>query len=94
MRRTTAIPALLNNTLLLACALLSGCANFSAEQCRAGNWYSLGEQDALIYGLQPQIDVIAHQCQKFGVQVAEKEYMDGWTYGNRERYLRLGGESP
>lgn len=94
MRRTTAIPALRNRTLLLAGALLAGCANFSPEQCRAGNWYNLGEQDALIYGLQPQIDVIAYQCQKFGVQVPANEYMDGWTSGNRERYLRLGGESP
>jgi hypothetical protein len=81
-------------TLLVACLFLGGCANFSEQQCRATSWYSLGEQDALIYGLQPQIDAIAYQCQKFGVQVPAKEYMDGWTYGNRERYLRLGGESP
>jgi len=80
--------------LFVCCALLSGCANFTPEQCRTANWYSLGEQDALLYGLQPQITQIAHECQKLGVQVPEKEYMEGWTYGNRERYLRLGGDSP
>jgi hypothetical protein len=80
--------------LFVCCALLSGCANFTPEHCRTANWYSLGEQDALLYGLQPQITNMAYQCQKVGVQVSEKEYMEGWTYGNRERYLRLGGDSP
>jgi Protein of unknown function (DUF2799) len=75
---------------LLACgALLSGCANFTPEQCRSANWYSLGEQDAFLYGLQPQITQIAYQCQKAGVQVSEKEYLDGWAAGDRERAIRM-----
>jgi hypothetical protein len=75
--------------LLLACALLSGCASFTEQECRTANWYYLGEQDALIHGLQPQINKMAHQCQKFGVQVPEKDYMAGWYEGERERALRL-----
>jgi hypothetical protein len=89
-----ACPGRSTRALFVCCALLSGCASFTPEHCRTANWYSLGEQDALLYGLQPQITNMAYQCQKVGVQVSEKEYMEGWTYGNRERYLRLGGDSP
>ena len=91
MRRMRAFPARWTSSLLAACALLAGCANFTPEQCRSANWYSLGEQDALIYGLQPQINHIAYQCQKVGVQVPEKDYMDGWIVGERERALRMLG---
>lgn len=76
-------------TLLVCGALLSGCANFTPEQCRSASWYALGEQDAFLYGLQPQITQIAYQCQKAGVQVSEKEYMDGWAAGDRERAIRV-----
>jgi hypothetical protein len=76
-------------SLALAGAVLAGCANFSAEQCRSANWYSIGAQDAYLYGLRPQITAIAHECQKFGVQVPEKEYMDGWRAGDRERAVRV-----
>jgi hypothetical protein len=76
--------------LLFACALLAGCTTFTEQDCRSSNWYHLGEQDALTHGLQPQIDQIAFQCQKLGVQVPQAEYMAGWTAGERERKLRLG----
>lgn len=80
-------------TLLATCALLAGCANYTPEQCRTANWYSLGEQDALLYGLQPQIDQIAYQCQKVGVQVSEKDYMEGWVEGDREHQARMSRSS-
>jgi hypothetical protein len=76
--------------LLLAGSLLAGCSTFTEQDCRSSNWYHLGEQDALTHGLQPQIDQIAFQCQKLGVQVPQAEYMAGWTAGERERKLRLG----
>jgi len=34
---------------------------------------------------------MAYQCQKVGVQVSEKEYMDGWIVGDRERAVRMLG---
>jgi hypothetical protein len=77
--------------LLVACALLSGCATFTEHECRTVNWYHLGEEDALTHGLQPQINQIAFQCQKFGVQVPEKDYMAGWYDGARERAVRMSG---
>ena len=73
----------------LAGVLLAGCANFSAEQCRSANWYDIGAQDAYLYGLRPQITAIAHECEKFGVQVPEKDYMEGWHAGDRERAMRM-----
>ena len=57
-------------------------------QCRAADWYALGERDALIYALRPQIEQYAYQCEKFGVQPAEKAYLDGWNDGNGERQRR------
>jgi hypothetical protein len=78
------------SALLLACSLLAGCSTFTEQDCRTSNWHHLGEQDALTHGLQPQINQIAFQCQKFGVQVPETAYMAGWTAGERERNLRLG----
>ena len=75
--------------LFLAGSLLAGCSTFTEQECRSANWYHLGEQDALTHGLQPQINQIAFQCQKLGVQVPESEYMAGWYAGNRERASRL-----
>ena len=76
--------------LFLAGSLLAGCSTFTEEDCRTSNWHHLGEQDALTHGLQPQINQIAFQCEKLGVQVPQGEYMAGWTAGDRERKLRLG----
>ena len=77
--------------LLAAAALLSGCASFTEQECRTADWYYLGEQDARTHGLQPQINQIAFQCQKLGVQVPEQDYMSGWYDGDRQRAARLTG---
>ena len=77
--------------LLLACALLAGCTTFTEQDCRTSNWSHLGEQDALTHGLQPQINQIAFQCQKMGVQVPQGEYMAGWSAGAQQRAVRLSG---
>jgi hypothetical protein len=74
--------------LSLGFALVAGCANIKADQCRSANWYSIGAQDAYLYGLRPQITAIAHECEKVGVQVPEGAYMDGWRAGDRERAVR------
>lgn len=79
--------------LLLAASLLAaGCAGLSDTECRSANWYDVGEREALVYGLRPQIDQYAHQCEKHGVQVPEKDYMAGWVVGNGERIRRAAGE--
>jgi hypothetical protein len=60
----------------------------SDAQCRGADWYALGERDALIYGLRPQIEQYAYQCAKYGAQPSEKDYQAGWVDGDRERQRR------
>jgi hypothetical protein len=76
---------------LATLALAAGCAGMSEAACRAANWYEIGERDALIYGLRPQIDQHAYACQKYGVQASEKEYIEGWKVGDGERTRRMAG---
>ena len=78
--------------LLLVAVLLAGCTTLDDTACRNANWFELGERDALIYGLRPQVDVYAHQCSKVGVQISERDYLAGWFQGDRERAWRMGGE--
>jgi hypothetical protein len=79
-------------SILVACALLPGCAAMSDSECRSANWYELGERDALVYGMRPRIDQYAHQCSRHGVQPPEKDYMAGWIVGDRERAVRMGAD--
>lgn len=80
-------------SLLAAAAALAGaCAPMSDADCRGTDWYALGERDALIYGLRPQIDQYAYQCSRYGVQPGEKEYLVGWSEGQQERGIRMGGD--
>jgi hypothetical protein len=80
--------------LLIAAVTLSaaGCAGMSETECRTANWYAIGEREALIYGLRPQVDQHAHACSKYGVQMAEAQYIDGWNVGQGERIRRGAGE--
>lgn len=71
--------------------LLAGCAAMSDNECRSATWYEIGERDALVYGLRPQIDLYAEQCRRHGVEVSENGYLAGWFYGERERALRMSG---
>ncbi|HWM41832.1 MAG TPA: DUF2799 domain-containing protein [Burkholderiales bacterium] len=77
---------------MLLALLLSGCTALGESECRAANWYEIGERDALAYGLRPQFDQYAHQCAKHAVQVSEQEYMAGWVVGEDLRWRRMGGE--
>jgi len=63
--------------------VLAGCAPMSENDCRSTSWAQLGERDGL-YGNRPRIDTYAHQCARFGLRAAEKDYMDGWWVGNAE----------
>jgi len=73
---------------------LGGCTAMSPDACRGAHWFGLGQRDALVYGLRPQIDQYAEQCARHGVQTAEQEYLAGWYYGERERERRMAGSEP
>lgn len=81
------------SALLVACALLAGCAQMSERECRTTDWYQRGELDGLVYGMRPRIDQYAYQCEKFGVQPDEKRYLAGWLDGDRERQARMSRSS-
>ena len=91
MKPISATKSRLTSALLLAGALLCGCATMSESDCRSADWSALGERDALVYGLRPQIDQYAHQCSKYGVQPSEKDYIAGWNYGYGIWSMRTGG---
>lgn len=75
--------------VLAAVIFAAGCAGMSDTECRSASWYQLGERDALVYGLQPQIEIYEQQCSRHGVQPASKDYMAGWIVGNREWAIRV-----
>ena len=62
---------------------LTGCAAMSESDCRSASWAQLGERDGL-YGNRPRIDTYAYQCGRYGVNAAEKDYLEGWWVGNAE----------
>ena len=66
--------------LLLAAALLGGCAGMSDTECRSADWYDVGYRDAR-YKLQSQDDVYAQQCERYGVKVERERYAQGLREG-------------
>ena len=76
---------------ILCCLLLCGCALFpvSEAECRPASWQQRGYDDGY-FGHLPQDMRLAQGCQRFGVQVAQNEYLAGWRAGYDE-YDRLMG---
>ena len=70
----------LTSALLLASALLGGCAGMSDTECRRADWYQVGYRDAR-YKLQSQDEVYAQQCERYGVKVERERYAQGLREG-------------
>lgn len=72
-------------------ALLSGCALFpiSEAECRPASWQQRGYNDGY-FGNIPQDIRLAQECQRYGIQIAQAEYLAGWRAGYDE-YDRLIG---
>ena len=85
------ISTLLRYAGLLA-LLLSACAaqTLSDNECRSGNWYERGWNDALM-GNRPQIDRYNEQCSRYGAAPAEQDYLNGWAAGYGEWNRRVSG---
>ena len=66
-----------------AVIFLSGCAGLDPVGCRHANWYDLGFRDA-IFGIPPQGEVYALQCEPHGVKVDMTRYVQGWREGKWE----------
>ena len=72
------------------CALGTGCASMSENECRATNWYDRGSYDGLL-GVQARIDQYAYLCSKYQVQPAQQDYLSGWADGYAEYNRRVSG---
>jgi hypothetical protein len=68
---------------LCLAAAVGGCVQMSENECRSADWTQLGVRDG-ISGNQPRIEVYAHQCDRYRVRAAEKDYLDGWWLGHAE----------
>jgi Protein of unknown function (DUF2799) len=68
---------------MAVCLLLGGCAAMSESECRTGNWYALGERDALS-GSRPRFEQLAEQCRRYAAQPSEQDYTAGWGVGYSE----------
>ena len=77
--------------LTLLAAVLSGCALFpiSEAECRPASWQARGYNDGY-FGNIPQDSRLVQECQSYGIQVAQAEYLAGWRAGYDE-YDRLIG---
>ena len=71
--------------LALLALLLSGCAIFplSEADCRPASWQQRGYDDGY-FGNPPQDLRLVQECRRFGVQVAQSDYLRGWRDGHDE----------
>jgi hypothetical protein len=71
--------------------LVAGCASMSQEECKTGDWYSVGYNDGK-QGRSTQ-NVERHQkaCSKHGVTLDMETYLNGWDDGVLRYCTRDGG---
>jgi hypothetical protein len=75
---------------LLVVVLLCGCAGLDDAGCRQADWYDLGFRDA-IFGIQPQDNVYAQQCERHSAKIDVARYRQGWQEGKYEADARQSG---
>lgn len=61
----------------------------SEAECRSINWQQRGYADG--FGGHPPQDLrLARECGRFGIQVSESRYFEGWHAGYDEWYRLMG----
>lgn len=75
----------MTKAILVSFILLSGCAAVQENQCRTGNWYEQGREEALM-GNRASAERYA-QCSGF----QESDYLAGWSIGYSEWNQRVSG---
>jgi hypothetical protein len=71
--------------------MVSGCALWpiSEGECGVASWEQRGYADGF-GGHPPQYLRLARECKRFGVEVREAEYLEGWQAGYDEWYRLMG----
>jgi hypothetical protein len=74
MRRITSI-------LVLCPALLGGCATLSESQCAGGDWFGIGEADALAGWTRDRLALHDQACAEYGIAPDPRGYEAGYSQG-------------
>ena len=67
--------------LLVACAILTGCATMSPEECLQANWEEIGYNDAIEGHPVSRSQAHREACAETGVSVDFELYRHGYTLG-------------
>jgi hypothetical protein len=80
--------------ILLFLPLLTGCALFpvSEAECRPASWRQVGYDDGY-FGSIHQDFRFMQQCRRYGIEVPQSEYLEGWADGYLEWDRRTGMKS-
>ena len=76
---------------LVLALLLQGCALFplSEADCRPPSWRQRGYDDGF-GGHLPQDLRLIPECRRFGIEVPQAEYLEGWHDGHNEWDRMIG----
>ena len=77
--------------LLLATALLGGCATMDEAECVSADWYALGHDDGQQGKKAAHYSEYRKDCSAYGVNVDADAYADGWESGIRDYCTRDNG---
>ncbi len=68
-------------TLTLIVPLLAGCASLSQEECKMGDWASVGTNDAMEGRTTARLEDHLKACAKYDIVPDEKLYNEGYQKG-------------
>jgi hypothetical protein len=82
----------MRHVLLAALLLMEGCALFplSEADCRPANWRSRGYADGFAGHPRQDLRLVPECRRRYGVEVAEADYLAGWRDGYDEWYRLIG----
>ena len=74
--------------MLVLAATLAGCASLSQDQCRQGDWYSIGVGDGQLGQPADRLEQHLKACAQYGITIDRQRYLEGRAEGLAE-YCRL-----
>jgi hypothetical protein len=75
-------------TALLCMFFLSGCATLSQEDCRRGDWFSVGIRDGRSGETRSRLSDHVQACSEYGIAINNEAYFAGREQGLRD-YCRI-----
>ncbi|MCT4655470.1 MAG: DUF2799 domain-containing protein [Cohaesibacter sp.] len=66
---------------LLLLVALSGCASLSEDECTNGDWYKMGQSDALEGRTTDRLADHAKACRRYGIEPDRQAYLQGRDIG-------------